>query len=96
MSTQLKVRLISAAPSCVAVDFILIAPSNISERTTTNNLFHVTISRRRYRERGNGVWGLPACRQVSHGLFGLDFEEATQDSAECAGRWCGNIQSAAS
>ena len=32
MSTQLKVRLISAAPSCVAVDFMAIATGNISER----------------------------------------------------------------
>ena len=43
MSTQLKVRLISAAPSCVAVNFISIATGNISDQTTTNNLFHVTV-----------------------------------------------------
>ncbi len=32
MSTQVKVRLISAAPSCVAVNFISMATRNISER----------------------------------------------------------------
>src|SRR6202035_561754 len=52
MSTQLKVRLISAAPSCVAVDFISIATRTISERPTTDNLIHVTIFGRNV-----GAWG---------------------------------------
>jgi hypothetical protein len=43
MSTQLKVRFVSAAPSCVAVDFISIETGTIPEQAKTDNLFHVTI-----------------------------------------------------
>jgi hypothetical protein len=38
-STQLKLRLIAAAPSCVAVAFIPIATGTISEKSTRENLF---------------------------------------------------------
>ena len=78
MSTQLKVRLISAAPSCVAVDFISIATRNISERATTNNLIHVTILRSRYRRIGELAYrrfGLVA-RNLP-GLFSFERQSGT-------------------
>ena len=38
-------RLISAVPSCVAVDFISTETRNISKPVNRNNLFQVTVSR---------------------------------------------------